>query len=264
MIPTGHYRPGRLGTVDLAVIHTAESSVSAQQLADYFSRTDRQVSCHSIVDDHGRVDVLPFTETAYAAPGANADGDQLELCGMAHWSRETWLHDHPGMLAEAARWLAERCRARQLPPVLLGPAELLADRRGITTHAAVSAAFHRSTHTDPGSGFPIDVVLGRVKTLLTPPTPVAGAKPAGGVRMVPSRQVPAYPGHPLRVGSRGPAVATWQRRMRQRGWAITVDGVYGPASAGTASHFQAEKHLRPVDGIVGPDTWRATWAAQVT
>jgi hypothetical protein len=253
--PSSHYRVGRLGAVDLAVLHTAEVTVDRFHLARSMAASSRLVSCHSIVDDLGRLDVLPFTDTAYAAPGANADGDQLELCGLASWDRATWLNRHHGMVDQAARWAAERCRARGLPPVILTPEQLRADRRGITTHAAVSAAFHRSTHTDPGKGFPLDVFLGLVKDHLTVARP-GPAPPA-------VRVAPPWPGVVLRVGSSGTAVSTWQRQMRRRGWTIVVDGRFGPASAKVASAFQADKHLH-VDGRVGRDTWRATWAAPVT
>lgn len=254
--PAGHYREGRLGDVDLAVIHTAEVTVDRFQLARSMAHSDRPVSCHSIVDHQGRLDVLPFTDTAYAAPGANADGDQLEICGLASWSRSTWLSTaHKGLVEQAARWTAERVKARRLPVALLDADDLKADRRGITTHAAVSAAFRRSSHTDPGKGFPLDVMLARVKALLTP------AKPSPPP--VPKRAIPPYPGRVLAVGSHGAAVTTWQRQMRRRGWTIAVDGAFGHQSASVAAAFQQQVRLH-VDGKVGPDTWRASWAAPVT
>ncbi|TDB90948.1 peptidoglycan-binding protein [Actinomadura sp. KC216] len=55
----------------------------------------------------------------------------------------------------------------------------------------------------------------------------------------------------------------WQQRMKDRGWDIAVDGWYGPASKTVCRRFQAEKGLS-VDGIVGPNTWRATWESPVT
>ena len=42
-----------------------------------------------------------------------------------------------------------------------------------------------------------------------------------------------------------------------------MDGVYGPESAGVCRGFQSEQGLQ-VDGIVGPLTWKAAWAAPVT
>lgn len=92
-------------------------------------------------------------------------------------------------------------------------------------------------------------------------TVAAPAAPTVQVSQHPA--VVPYPGHPLAIGARGDAVRTWQERMRHRGWRITVDGAYGPASAAVARAFQAEKGLR-VDGIVGPATWSASWAAPIT
>lgn len=255
MIPAGHYREGRITTVDLAVVHTAEFAGTAATLRRYFETTDRQVSCHSIVDATTTVQVLPFTDTAYAAPGANADGDQLELCGFARWNRATWLGEHRPMLERTSHWLAARCVARRLPPVLLTPADLRAGKRGITGHLQVSQAFHRSSHTDPGAGFPWDVVLARTRYHLERLTSPPAVRPLV--------TAPAYPGFPLTVGKRGQAVLLWQRQMRRRGWRIGVDGIYGEGSATVARAFQREKHLK-VDGIVGPTTWAATWRASVT
>lgn len=56
---------------------------------------------------------------------------------------------------------------------------------------------------------------------------------------------------------------TWQNRMKERGWFITVDGLYGDNTATVARMFQAEKGLT-VDGLIGPATWEAAWSAPVT
>lgn len=63
----------------------------------------------------------------------------------------------------------------------------------------------------------------------------------------------------------------FQKRMADRGWPITVDGLYGPKGAtkptGNTAEvviaFQKEKGLTP-DGLIGPDTWNAAWTAPVT
>jgi peptidoglycan hydrolase-like protein with peptidoglycan-binding domain len=60
-----------------------------------------------------------------------------------------------------------------------------------------------------------------------------------------------------------PHVKTWQQKMKDRGWNIAVDGMYGPASQSVAEAFQGEKALS-VDGKVGPVTWKASWADAVT
>ncbi|MGW9637424.1 peptidoglycan recognition protein family protein [Nocardiopsis alba] len=55
----------------------------------------------------------------------------------------------------------------------------------------------------------------------------------------------------------------WQRRMRDRGWTISVDGLYGPQTATVAQTFQKEKGLG-VDGLIGARTWRTAWESPVT
>ena len=55
----------------------------------------------------------------------------------------------------------------------------------------------------------------------------------------------------------------WQQRMKDRGWIINPDGLYGPQTAGIAREFQQEKGLQ-VDGLVGPETWKAAWEAPIT
>lgn len=79
----------------------------------------------------------------------------------------------------------------------------------------------------------------------------------------PGSGVPAWPGVYLSDFTSHSSARTWQQRMKDRGWSIGVDGQYGPASARVARQFQAEKRIG-VDGIVGPDTWRAAWTSPVT
>ena len=55
----------------------------------------------------------------------------------------------------------------------------------------------------------------------------------------------------------------WQQRMKDRGWSITPDGLYGPRTATVARKFQAEKKLA-VDSLIGRRTWDAAWEAPVT
>ncbi|MGH2668586.1 MAG: M15 family metallopeptidase [bacterium] len=61
---------------------------------------------------------------------------------------------------------------------------------------------------------------------------------------------------------RGENIRVWQQRMRERGWDIVADGVYGPRSATVAHAFQRE-HRPVIDGIVGLATWRAAWESPI-
>lgn len=85
----------------------------------------------------------------------------------------------------------------------------------------------------------------------------------------PPAKAPAYPkiGMPLKYSGGAPkysaAAKTWQEQMKKRGWGIAVDGYYGMASRAVCARFQEQKDLS-VDGVVGPDTWAASWSAPIT
>jgi N-acetyl-anhydromuramyl-L-alanine amidase AmpD len=55
----------------------------------------------------------------------------------------------------------------------------------------------------------------------------------------------------------------WQQRMKDRGWAIDPDGLYGTQTHDVALAFQTEKGLDR-DGLIGEKTWAAAWTAPVT
>jgi peptidoglycan hydrolase-like protein with peptidoglycan-binding domain len=77
-----------------------------------------------------------------------------------------------------------------------------------------------------------------------------------------TKREPRFPGT-TRRGSKGTAVEAVQRRLKARGWKLSVDGDFGPATERVVRAFQREKKL-VVDGIVGPATWRAMWLAPIT
>lgn len=64
-----------------------------------------------------------------------------------------------------------------------------------------------------------------------------------------------YPGQ-VEMGNRGPAVKVWQTVLRERGYRITVDGDFGPATNHVVRDWQS-KHGLTVDGIAGPATWHS-------
>jgi len=74
--------------------------------------------------------------------------------------------------------------------------------------------------------------------------------------------IPAYPGTPVREGSRGEdvrriqeALNTVRRRFPQIR-ALNADGIFGPLTRASVIAFQQAAGLVP-DGVVGPITWRA-------
>ena len=73
----------------------------------------------------------------------------------------------------------------------------------------------------------------------------------------PPPPIPAHDDHQrptLRRGDRGEAVRAIQTRL-----ALTVDGVFGPATEAAVRVFQRSRDLTP-DGIVGPRSWAALTA----
>ena len=84
--------------------------------------------------------------------------------------------------------------------------------------------------------------------------PAKSAAQTGSAQSSPSRAW--EDGRLLRVGSRGPAVASAQRAL-----GITADGVFGPQTRRAVRAFQA-RHGLEVDGIVGPET-RAALASSL-
>ncbi|MBO3746173.1 peptidoglycan-binding protein [Streptosporangiaceae bacterium NEAU-GS5] len=72
-------------------------------------------------------------------------------------------------------------------------------------------------------------------------------------------QAPPFPGA-ISKPKQGEAVKKWQQRMKDRGWHIQADGIYGDISERLCKNFQAEKNLQ-VTGIVDETTWNKTWTA---
>jgi N-acetyl-anhydromuramyl-L-alanine amidase AmpD len=124
----------------------------------------------------------------------------------------------------------------------------------------------------PATGCPCDVrvnaraeILRRAGAMVSgstpssPSSPSSPAPPAAG-------SAPPWPGRYLALESpnmTGTDVRTWQAQMSGRGWTIAVDSVYGPQSRDVCTRFQREKALG-VDGVVGPETWNASWSAAIT
>lgn len=86
----------------------------------------------------------------------------------------------------------------------------------------------------------------------------------GASQPAPALSPPPYPGTVLKQGMTGNvAVRTWQSRMKERGWRITVSGDFDARTLEVVRAFQAEKKLG-VDGLIGPKTWGAAWTVPVS
>ena len=97
---------------------------------------------------------------AWTAANANPVAVQAELCAFAKWDRDEW-DEHPNMLENCARWIAEEAAAFGLPLAKLTPAQAQGSGRGVCQHNDLGS--WGGGHWDCGPSFPIDDVLNRAK-----------------------------------------------------------------------------------------------------
>jgi peptidoglycan hydrolase-like protein with peptidoglycan-binding domain len=157
--------------VDKIVLHcmeAPEASTRAERCAQNMATLPADAepkSSHYYADSDTVVQGVLDHLVAFAAPGANHDGIQIEHAGYARQSTAEWLDDFGvRMLWLSAQLVARKVRERSLPIRFLRAADLLRKgARGITTHHEVSIAFGLSDHHDPGPGFPMAWYLQQVQ-----------------------------------------------------------------------------------------------------
>lgn len=171
----------RVRTTDLIVVHcmeTQETATTAEALGAYFAyhpeitSGNRKASVHVGADSDSAVRYAPDSAYVYGAGGANDNGLHLELAGYSAQSRDEWLDVYGStMLPIAAGIIAAWCNRYYIAPVFLDAGRLQAatptsPARGITTHREVTFAYGKDDHTDPGSNFPLDILLQEVHMAL--------------------------------------------------------------------------------------------------
>lgn len=160
--------------VRLIVIHDMEApekGSTAENIARYFQdpRDARgrpvKASAHLCIDNDSIVQCVLDNDVAFAAPGANHDGIQLELAGFARQKRHEWLDPYGIlMLDRAADAAAQYCLKYNIPVRQLTNDELRDGvSKGIVGHRQVSQVFKKSDHMDPGPNFPWDHFLARTQ-----------------------------------------------------------------------------------------------------
>ena len=187
------FTPGRKTPVRVVVLHTmeaAEKRGTALAVANWFAgRNAPQASAHYCVDSAEVIQCVDESDTAWAAPGANADGIQIEMAGYSGQGASGWEDEYSQeMLRRVADLVRDICIRRELPMERVDSHGLLEGAKGITSHHAVSLAYKRSTHTDPGPDFPWDKFLAMVRGEAEEPhSPKIGIYgPAEGVLLRPT------------------------------------------------------------------------------
>lgn len=136
-----------------------EASTAAEWCAGFFAGKQGpapQASANYCVDDDSVICSVPPDRIAWHAPGANSNGIGIEHAGYARQTRAQWLDDYSlRMLQLSAALTAYLCKRFSIPIQFIMADHLKRGARGITTHAEVTRAFGKSTHTDPGAHFPI-------------------------------------------------------------------------------------------------------------
>jgi hypothetical protein len=158
-----HFYAGRNRPIRLIVVHDMEApeqATTAESVASYFAGPNASdASAHFCIDNNSVVQCVKAGDTAWAAPGANADGVHLEHAGYARQSRAEWLDPYSEsclnwsslVAAEVVKALAAfgvdvPVRRLSVPEVAGGVV------RGFCGHIDVTRAFRRSSHTDGDAG----------------------------------------------------------------------------------------------------------------
>lgn len=158
------------GDIRWIVLHSTENPIApgvARAIARWFEgESAPRASAHYVVGPEETWQCVQLEDVAWAAPGANRAGIQIEQVGQA--LKTGWLGEGLPVLRRSAEIVAALCRSYQIPVQRVDAAGLLAGTRGITTHAMVTRAFKRSDHVDPGGPddrlWPWDEYLTMVRT----------------------------------------------------------------------------------------------------
>lgn len=147
--------------IKYVVIHSTEGD-TAEGAAAWFANPKSEGSANLVVDDEICYRTVADLRIPWAAPPLNTKGFHIELAGHASWTKARWLNQSL-TLQRAAFKTAHRCFIYGIPVRQVGWLGLRLGRKGITSHNAVSLAWHQSDHHDPGPGFPWDYFIGLVK-----------------------------------------------------------------------------------------------------
>ena len=268
-VPAKNFYSGRQRPLNLIVLHSTESSEidsGAEANAAYFASGTVVASAHIVVDNNSEVRCVKDEDTAFAAPGANANGLQLEMVGRAAQGAAQWSDDYSkAMIGRAVKIVANWCVVHNIPPVFVNASGLKKNQAGITFHAEVTKAFGKSTHTDPGKSFPIKDFLAAVENEIKSlkdvnPVVVPEVKPVAEkpVEKPKTSKIPDFPGS-LRIGHRGPEVSKLQEALNTKGFKLDVDGIFGAWTASALRKFAVSVKL-PDSNILTVNTWNALFS----
>ncbi len=182
--PAYHHEGERMQrSIRYIVLHSTEGG-TARSVAEYFMQPSSGGSANLIVDDFECYRCLGDNVAPWGAPPLNTHGLHIEQAGYAAWPRWRWLL-HRNTVRRAAYKAALRHKWYSIPVRVLDVEALIDDfgsyvavegaeprfepgplRGGIVTHKTISAAYHQTSHTDPGPGYPLDLFVKYVNGFL--------------------------------------------------------------------------------------------------
>lgn len=185
-LASGKHSGKRLRT-QMLVIHSAETPLAngyaASVTSNWLNRSDVGASINAFFGPDTTVRSVHTDYAAWHATWANSLSVGYEFTGYAAFTRAQWLTPlGQDMLDRAGRELAADAKYYGIPLVWLTTAQVNQVKagnttiKGLATHAQIDPA----NRTDPGSGFPFDVLMANIRHysgLAPAPTPVPTPKP---------------------------------------------------------------------------------------
>lgn len=183
----------------LYIIHTGETPLKvgyAESLTRWGSAAyDPRASWHFFVDPATIAFWISIQEASWSAAGGNPYGIGFEQAGYASFTREQWLAPdglrqidllaqaivtHAKLPKSGLRWLSDA----QVLAVITGKDTTTV---GLCTHEQVSRLSGRTSRTDPGKGYPKDILLAfcihyHPETVSLPSKPAVPPAPAPATR----------------------------------------------------------------------------------
>ncbi len=214
------------------VIHCTAAENPASSTAAFFASSAPSGSTQAIADDIQGFTMVPDDAVCAGAPPFNQEGLHIEQPGLTTWTRDKWL-SHDDQLQRVARHVASWCLKYDIPVILLHTADLVRlgeKAKGITYHAAVSQAFHQSTHTDPEPNYPWDVFMSYVKDFHD------GKTPGGDMAVLTDDEQLYLRGVMRYINGFGPPPDTAPDKVREGFAEAKAKLAAGPGGVGTHDH----------------------------
>lgn len=160
-------KPRKVRVIVIHDMEYPEKMTAAEEVARYFANLPAagpvKASAHINVDADSIVQCVRDSDIAFAAPGCNNDGIQIELTGYARQTRAEWLDTYSlALLDRAANATGQYCLKYDIPVCHMTNVQLQAGEKGIIGHYQASQVYKKSDHMDPGPNFPWDVFMEKV------------------------------------------------------------------------------------------------------